>query len=423
MADATLNLREIDDWVQTRLTTPEAELLAASEVILVRPSGRGTWEAKASGWVGAAVVGGADGAAVDVRIEPKVPTGRLLWMLGFAASSVIWRNEQVDAPFAEDLPSAIAASMARLGELALRTGLLQGYKTIEESGVTFRGRMREADQIRRRFGQPLPVEIVYSDFGPDITENQILLAALQRCLAIPGVPASTRKRLLAIGRRLVDVGQLIPGHAVPKWSASRLNRPYQPALQLAELVLRSSSFELGRGRVPATGFLVSMPFVFESFVVSALGKALSESYGGRAVTQDGSWFLDAEQEVNLRPDIVWYQVPRRERREPTIVADAKYKIETTGSLPNQDVYQMLAYCSSLGLAAGHLIYAKGTEAVRSFNIPNAGPLGAGVTVKAHTLDLDVDPEALLDQVGALAIELADDAGLVRHPAASSRLAD
>lgn len=123
----------------------------------------------------------------------------------------------------------------------------------------------------------------------------------------------TRRRLTRQRHRLAEVTDLVPGQRLPHWRPSRLNLRYQPALRLAELILRSSSFDLGRGAVPDNGFLVSMPVVFEDFVTVALGRELQRQFDGRVVAQDSQWRLDQDHEINLRPDLVWYPSPRHDR--------------------------------------------------------------------------------------------------------------
>ena len=58
---------------------------------------------------------------------------------------------------------------------------------------------------------------------------------------------------------------------------------------------------------------------------------------------------------------------------------------------------MLAYCTVLGLAEGHLIYAKGNEEGRVHTVRNAG-----ITIHCKALDLALKPAALLKQVDQLA---------------------
>ena len=75
--------------------------------------------------------------------------------------------------------------------------------------------------------------------------------------------------------------------------------------------------------------------------------------------------------------------------------------EKPSGFPDADLYQLLAYCTALRLPDGHLVYAQGNEAGRTHHVP-----GAGVTLHAHTLDLDQPPAGLLAQVDALAATLA-----------------
>jgi 5-methylcytosine-specific restriction enzyme subunit McrC len=62
---------------------------------------------------------------------------------------------------------------------------------------------------------------------------------------------------------------------------------------------------------------------------------------------------------------------------------------------------MLAYCSVTGLDRGHLVYAKGNEVAMSHDVRRAG-----VRIVQHTLDLDQEPVALLEQVDRLAERIA-----------------
>ena len=43
-----------------------------------------------------------------------------------------------------------------------------------------RGRIRFDDQLRRRFGIPLPVEVSYDEFTDDVLANQLVKAAAYR---------------------------------------------------------------------------------------------------------------------------------------------------------------------------------------------------------------------------------------------------
>ena len=56
---------------------------------------------------------------------------------------------------------------------AFGRGLLRGYLTEEEALHTVRGRIRFDEQIRRRYGIPLPVELRFDEFTEDILANRL----------------------------------------------------------------------------------------------------------------------------------------------------------------------------------------------------------------------------------------------------------
>ena len=94
--------------------------------------------------------------------------------------------------------------------------------------------------------------------------------------------------------------------------------------------------------------------------------------------------------------------------------DAKYKAEKPAGFPDADLYQMLAYCTVLGLPEGHLVYAKGNEDAHAHVVRRAG-----VRIVTHALDLDVEPVKLLATVAELVEILVS--STEREPAFSGRL--
>jgi 5-methylcytosine-specific restriction enzyme subunit McrC len=274
--------------------------------------------------------------------------------------------------------------------------LLPGYVTLEETSYVLRGRLRETEQLHRHHGLPIPLEIRHDEFTVDIAENQILRTACERILRVPGVDAESSLRLRRLLRDFNDVTSLDRRDPVPAWQPTRLNSRYHTALRLAELVIRATSVEEGTGGVAVNGFLLDMPKLFEDFVTVALREALVSAYGGRVDDQDPHRFDEAGQ-VLLRPDIVW-----KRRGTALAVVDAKYKAEKPAGYPNADLYQLLAYCTVLGLDCGHLVYAKGSE-VPAHHIVRR----SAIEIICHAVDLEADPSALLDQMSDLAARIAD----------------
>lgn len=365
--------------------------LAASGAVTAVPSAEqpGRWLIGPAGKVGAARIGD-----VTVRIKPKVPITRLMFLLGYSTHGAAWLDSMVDLEDAEDLVPAVAHALGRQVSRAIHQGLLPGYVNVEESSLVLRGRLLEAAQLSRRHGVPLPLEIQYDEFTVDIPENQILRTALERMLRVPRVDEESARMLRRPLREFGDVTPIRPGDSVPAWIPTRLNARYQTALRLAELVLRATSFEHAAGTVAVHGFLLDMPKLFEDFVTVALREAIEPMYGGRGLGQ-ARYHLDVADQVPLRPDIVW-----RVHGQPVAVADAKYKAEKPSGYPNADLYQLLAYCTVLGLRTGHLIYAAGNEESARHVVR-----GSAVEIICHALNLSHPSGELLDEIRGVAEEV------------------
>jgi 5-methylcytosine-specific restriction enzyme subunit McrC len=300
-------------------------------------------------------------------------------------------------PIAEatDLVAAVAQARWRQTERAIHQGLLPGYIVIEESSQVLRGRLLESEQLHRHHGLPLSLEIRHDEFTVDIPENQILRTACERMLTVPRVDAESQRMLRRLLRDFADLTPLSRRDPIPAWQPTRLNARYHTALRLAELILRATSIEHQRGGVAMNGFLLDMPRLFEDFVTVALREAIVPTYGGRVADQDRSHFDEAQQ-VMLRPDIVW-----KIRGTAVAVVDAKYKAEKPAGYPNADLYQLLAYCTVLGLTRGHLVYAKGSEEPVRHVVRRSS-----IEIIGHAIDLDQRPDALLTQIRGLAEQIA-----------------
>ncbi|MFD8538985.1 McrC family protein [Streptomyces rubrogriseus] len=353
------------------------------------------WRLKAGSKVGAVTLDVPGGETVRLRITPKLPVRRLFFLVGYSRDPGGWRDGDVDVGGHDELLPAIAHTVERQTDRALRQGLLQGYRNTEATEFVVRGRIREADQIRRRFGAPFPAEIAYDEFSTDIAENRILRSAVERLLRVHGVPGAVRTRLVHQRARLAEVTPLAKGQSLPGWQPSRLNARYHRALRLAKLVLDNASVEHLPGGVRMNGFLFDMNTIFEDFVCVGLREALS-AYGGHAALQARNVYLDEAQLIRMRPDLIWYD----DSGASLVVADAKYKLGKPHGYPDADLYQMLAYSTSLGLKDGHLVYAKG-------NAPHAGHLvrHSGITLHQHAFDLDRPSSTLLRDIRALAARM------------------
>lgn len=392
MSPAAIHLREYGEPALAQISDAQANLLAQVGLVEpVRAADPGWWELRPGGKVGAVRVG-----EVDIRVAPKVDIERIVFLLGYRLRGVAWQDSVVPVEAAEDIVHVLAEMFTRSVTEAIRPGLLQGYRVTEEALAVVRGRILIDEQLKRRAGTWLPIEVSYDDFTVDNPENRVLRAALERLHRNPLVSADVRRRIGVLLLQFADVSRLVPGMPLPDWRITRLNRRYDIALELARLVLASSSFEHRVGFVAVDGFVLDVPKIFEDFVSAALGDVLPGLLAGSSVMDQYPTTLDEGAEVDMRPDIVWLDDALR----PLAVIDAKYKEERVSGFPNADLYQAMAYATVLRLSDAHLIYAKGNSAVKSHTVR-----GSGIRLHAHALDLNQSPEKLLESINDLALNV------------------
>ncbi len=380
---------EIFDELDTQgslveLDHAQADALRASGLVEVRPE-RDQWRLLPRR-VGAVRI---DDLQVQVTPKDKVGLDRLLFLLGYAKDpgflpTEVWADQE------PSLWAALAESLARLGERATGAGVLQGYLTVEEAMKTVRGRIRIGDQIARRPGFLVPVEVTYDEFTANIAENQILRTAIRRMLAVPRLDQAVGARLAHLDGRLADVSVLRHGAPVPKWQPSRLNERYHAALRLAEIILAHASAEVGDGDIQVAAFVVDMAKVYEDFLGTALTEALRQYPGVTKVQYSDR--LDEAGDIRMAVDIVHTVAGK-----PHLVFDAKYKAASSdGTYPNADHYQTLAYCTALSVPTGWLVYAGGPKP-KTHKVRNTD-----IAIVQYPLDLSVTPTELLEQIRGLA---------------------
>ena len=387
-----ITLDELDRTGQeVDLSEEAAAALSATGLVEVRPALRGRWLLLPAGKVGAVRI---DDLQVQVTPKERVGLTRLLFLLGYAQDPG-FRPEDVAAVDQPELWPALAESLARLAERATGGGVLQGYVTVEDALRSVRGRIRIGDQIARRPGFMVPVEVTYDELTVDIPENQILRTAVRRMLGVSGLSNSAAGRLAHIDGRLAEVSILRHGQPIPSWQPTRLNQRYHAALRLSELILKNLSAEAGEGNVQVAAFVVNMAKVFEDFVGTALREALRRYPGVTRLQYPDHLDERVRGEaagIPMRVDIV-HSVGGR----PRLVFDAKYKAAGPGdTYPNADHYQMLAYSTALRVPTAWLVYAGGGRPkVRKIRYTD-------VEVVEYPLDLRAELLHLLEQIDLLA---------------------
>lgn len=388
-----LRLVQLREWEPTEVALhPEqaAELQALRDARLkVEVTGRpGIFQITPS-----SVVGVVRSPSVEVLIRPKIPVERLFELLSYSGGLSFSSETAGLNPEADIVESFAAAYLSAAGRVLSR-GPLQGYIPREEASSTFRGRLRAGDQVSRHLGLALPVEMSYDDFTVDIEENRLLKAAFLRLSRLPIRRGRLRRGIDEALVALAEVGApRYSSRHLPKISFTRLNRHYRTPIELAKLILQSSSVELRAGKTMIGQFLVDMNDLFEDFLFAAIGRRLAR---GPRWVQGRQLFLDADRRVGMNPDLSWWGGDRC-----LFVGDAKYKRTDGGE--SADLYQLLAYCLAAGVSEGLLLYAEAASPVTHVVEE------AGVSLRIENVDLGAplpQLEARIDEIAALVAEMA-----------------
>lgn len=381
---STLLLREHDATAIGSIPPKDVEAILNSGARL-------TWEAHPGGppHVRAAeVVGTFLAGSTRVTITPKVPIRRLLFLLGF-----LERLPKLTGPVSltpdVDLLEAMQHLFATALDRALAAGLIHAYEEFHRPLVGVRGRIDVAGLAIRRFGLVPPLDCTFDEYTADTEANRRLLAACALLARVSRPGSGVSARLRGLAARMEEVSPIVydPATIQPLRVDRRFDR-YGPALSLAELVLRFGSLELKDGHTKSVGFLVDMNVVYEDFVAEGLRRALDEP-PSRWHRHPSAFHLAEGRRVPIFPDIVWFGT----NGQPKLVLDVKYK--DTSEPKREDLYQLVAYCQSLGLKRGVLVYPTLDE--QRLVVTNDGP-----TIDVLRLDPNGDPSDLQARLAALA---------------------
>ena len=398
-----LELREWEDHhAELSLGADQLDALNAAHV-RVTPRGGDSYVLRPSSHIGVTTAGD-----LAVLVRPKIPMDRVMFVLAYALG--IWDWVRDDATLAGDseVLEAIVPAFVHHTERAIRRGLRQDYRVEEEALHAIRGRIAFGEQIRRRPGIPLPVEVNYDDFTEDIEENRLLHTAIRLLARIPIRSERWRRELRGLRPAFaaVGVGSYRRG-AVPEVRYHRLNEHYRPAVELARLIIDSASFELRHGEVTAASFMLDMNEVFEQFLRTALRDTLGLAEREWPFKeQQRRMKLDTAGRIGMVPDLMWRSGLGG---TPVFVGDAKYKWIEPAGFKHADVYQMLAYCVASDLPSGLLVYAADEHEPTRHVINHVGK-----TIEIAALDLSGDPDVVLDDVKRIAGLVQQHRGRVAH---------
>jgi len=302
----------------------------------------------------------------DERHRAREATRNLLYLLTYAGQLLVREHALTpllrrDLDWFEILTHLFAFHL--LDEW--QRGAYRGYQVVEDDIPVLKGKWRIADQLRRP-EQKHSFAVAYDEFTADNKLNRIFRFVVERLYHL--TRDARNRQILGELRQWMDEVTLLLSVTATDASPSlltRLNRRYEPLLNLARLFLAGGALQLTAGKLTTFAFVFDMNQLFEAFLVNFIRRhrqqilpphlqncdLLPQSRGATlylARTKSQSVF-------QLKPDLAF-----RKDSEFPLLLDAKYKRLTQADaklgISQADLYQMHAYAHRYDCPLILLIY-------------------------------------------------------------------
>jgi 5-methylcytosine-specific restriction enzyme subunit McrC len=254
-------------------------------------------------------------------------------------------------------------------------GPAKSYQVVDEDLSMLKGKWRLPDQLRRP-AQPQVLAVSYDEFTADNDLNRVLRYVVQRLFLLTRDPAN--RHTLEVLRRWMDGVTLlrcVTISDVERVQLNRLNRRFEPVLNLARLFLDGSALQLSAGDVDTFAFVFDMNALFEAFVVNTIRRNRDEILPPALAScellpqsMSAIRYLAHDEYhpvFHLKPDLAF-----RQGGAFPLLLDAKYKLlDITApslNISQPDLYQMYAYANRFECPCLLMVYptALGTSTGR-----------------------------------------------------------
>ena len=329
---------------------------------------------------------------------PKVPLFNVMWMI-----SEVERLEGIDfhrlerqanITTFEDILEPIAAAFVEQITMLIERGLYRAYVEQEDNLTAIRGRIDFREDLNRNVVLRHRTYCRFTEFSWDVPENQVIRQVVRK-LAGWGFSPRLTGELMSLDRQMEDVARThYTASDIDRFHYSRQSEHYRPIHQFCRLFLEGFSLSEGTGDSPFDGFLIDMNVLFERFTAIKLDKHLP-SPGWKLNRQASSPLFD-NFGLTIRPDLLLEHIGTT-----TLVADTKYKKRTGADSSSADYYQMIAYCTVLGLRDAILLYPRHNSDLDQ----RLTVRGSQIRIHETSIDLRESRESIEAEFAALARQM------------------
>lgn len=334
----------------------------SKELSLIPTREKNQYLLSAKQYIGSIVVSGR-----EIIIQPKIRNSNIIYMLSYAWGLPRLPRGTAGYEDIKEIFEFIVHLYTLQLEALLAGGMYKSYKEVEENLGFIRGRMVVNETLRQNPGLQHMNVCRYSEFTEDVLENQILKYTTGMLLGRKYRNKQIRPRLYRCFLQMEQVSPERPSSQdFGRLVYTRLNTHYRRLHNLCNLLINHTSFTNEKGNVIFSSFLLDMNKLFEEFIGRYLEEKLSKMHGLRVLLQARE-HLDTGRKILMKPDIVITK-----DNKPVLVMDTKYKRLDVGQVKHADIYQIYAYCSTMKVNKGVLIYGEGEGDRYQTKVPETG---------------------------------------------------
>lgn len=328
-------------------------------------------------------------SGLTIDLLPKVDLYNVMWMIAeverLEGVSFDRLDQQVHIRTFDDVLEPIARAFVELVEHLIDRGLYRTYIEQEDNLTAIRGRIDFREDLNRNVVLRHRTFCRFTEYSWDVPENQVIRQVVHM-LARWGFSSRLTDRLVSLDRQMDDITRThLTSSDLSRFHYSRQSDHYRPIHRFCRLFLDGFSLSEGIGGSPFNGFLMDMNKLFESFVAIRLEAAISRRYPHMHLGRQQAYRLFEDHTNAINPDLVLTS-----REHIALVADTKYKRRVGADGSPSDYYQMITYCTVLGVNQGVLIYPRHELDVSH----RLAVRGSDITLYEVSVDLHESREAI-----------------------------
>ncbi|MEM9991857.1 MAG: restriction endonuclease, partial [Bacteroidota bacterium] len=232
-------------------------------------------------------------------------------------------------------------------EKLLKIGLQKSYSSVQQNTNSIRGQLLFHRQIQENYIHKERFYTQFQKYQYDNPANQIIVAALHLLARLP-LAADLSSRLRTIQAYFPKVQhKTITEKDFHRLQLHRTATHYQPAVNIAELLLRCFRPGLQAGDRPLIALLFNMNTLFEEYVFRQLQTL--KHLGLQVLRQQSKPFWNRR---SVRPDILLKMNGQQ------VVIDTKWKLLSNARASMRDLQQAFVYAQYFKASSVMLLYPK-----------------------------------------------------------------